>query len=352
MPLLVTHPTLPSVLLNGSALIKVCGGPSRSIQVNSDNAAAVSLSKDVDLSHAGPNDPGACTTGTGGDFAVFGGPTSPPAGLNLGTTGRYDQPAAPLRDPYENIPAPAIPPAGTKSTFTGPGCPVAECTVYSPGLYNSIIVKNDTALFRPGLYYINGSKGFGNAANGNMLMATGYPPDPQTGSGMVVYNTGAGIFDIGANSTAHLLGSDNNSFYEGLLFFQDRDAVAQTHSLGGGGDIVLTGTLYMTNWLTVMQNQPSQYQTLESGWKRGDSDQRDDRRERSEHGRNLLCDLQPGCRSDSAYPKGRVGQIAGSPVCLLNGTWEGSCARAFTWPSRQTENSLIARPREQETNGP
>jgi hypothetical protein len=86
---------------------------------------------------------------------------------------------------------------------------------------------------------------------------------------MDVYNNGAGIFYIGANSNAHLLGSDNTSFYEGILFFQDRNGAARTHNLGGGGDIVLTGTLYMTNWLSVMQNQPSQYQTLNLGGNAG-----------------------------------------------------------------------------------
>ena len=236
--------------------------------MNSDSPVAVSLSKDVDLSHAGPNDPGDCTTGTGGDFAVYGGPATPPPGLNLGTTGRYDQPATPQSDPYEHIPAPAIPSAGSKSSYMGPGCPVATCTLYSPGLFGGITVKNETALFKPGLYYISGG-GFGNAANGNMLMATGFPPDPNTGSGMVVYNTGAGVFNIGANSTAHLVGADNTSFYEGILFFEDRDAVPLTHHLGGGGDIVLTGALYMTNWLTVMKNQPNQYQTLDLGGNAG-----------------------------------------------------------------------------------
>jgi hypothetical protein len=268
VPLLVTHPTLPSALTNGSAQLKICGGPAVSIQVNSDNALAVAISKVVDLSHAGPNDPGTCTTGTGGDFAVTGGPVSPPASLNLGTTGHYDQPSAPQRDPYENIPAPAIPLAGNKFTLSGPGCPVAVCMVYSPGLYNGIKVKNETALFQPGLYYINGG-GFINDANGNMRMATGYPADPKTGSGMVVYNTGVGIFDLGANSNATLVGSDNSSFYQGILFFQDRDAVAQTHNLGGGGAIVLTGTLYMTNWRTVMQSQPAKYQTLNLGGNAG-----------------------------------------------------------------------------------
>lgn len=268
VPLLVTHPSLPSVLLNGAALLKVCGGPPVSVQVNSENAVAVSLSKDVDLSHAGPNDPGDCTTGTGGDFAVTGGPSSPPPGLNLGITGTYAQPSAPQRDPFENIPAPAIPMPGIKITVSGPGCPVLECTLYSPGLYNGIRVKNDTALFKPGLYYISNG-GFINDANGNMLMAPGYPADPKTGSGMVVYNTGTGIFDIGANSNARLQGADNDSFYEGILFFQDRDAAAQTHNLGGGGTIVLTGALYITNWRTLMQNQPTQYQTLNLGGNAG-----------------------------------------------------------------------------------
>ena len=268
VPLLVTHPTFPSTLTNGSALLQVCGGPPVSVQVNSGNAVAVSLSKVVDLSHAGPLDPGDCTTGTGGDFAVTGGPTTPPASLSLGTTGNYDQPSTPQRDPYENIPAPAVPSPGVKSIVMGPICPAAKCTLYSPGLYNGIQVKNDTALFEPGLYYISGG-GFVNAANGNMLMATGFPADPQTGSGMVVYNTGVGIFDLGANSNARLVGSDNTSFYEGILFFQDRDAVAQTHNLGGGGAIVLTGALYMTNWRTVMVNQPSQYQTLNLGGNAG-----------------------------------------------------------------------------------
>ncbi len=234
-----------------------------SVQVNSDSPIAVNLSKAFDLSHAGPADTGDCTTGTGGDFAVTGGPTTAPAGLQLGTTGHYNQPSAPQQDPYQDIPAPAVPPAGDKHTYSGPGCPVLECMLYSPGLFNGgIRVKNETALFKPGLYYMNNG-GFINDANGNMRMATGFAADPMTGAGMVVYNTGVGIFDLGANSTANLVGSDNTSFYRGILFFQDRDAVAQVHSLGGGGAIVLTGTLYITNWLSVMESQQSQYQTLE-----------------------------------------------------------------------------------------
>ena len=268
IPLLVTHPTLPSALLSGNAGVKVCGGPSRSVQVNSDNIIAIGLGKGMDLSHAGPNDPGDCTTGTGADFAVVGGPTTPPGGLSLGTTGSYIQPAVPMQDPFKDIPAPTIPAAGTTSTTNKNGCPVSICTLYTPGLYGGITVKNDTALFKPGLYYISGG-GFGNAANGNMLMATGFAPDPVTGSGMVVYNTGVGLFSLGANATATLQGSDVGSIYKGILFFQDRTAPAQTHNLGGGGQITLNGSLYITNTRDIMLANPSQYQTLSLGGNSG-----------------------------------------------------------------------------------
>ncbi|HYL38406.1 MAG TPA: Tad domain-containing protein [Bryobacteraceae bacterium] len=270
IPLLVMHPTLASVLMTGAALVRVCGGPSRSVQVDSNSSIAVALGKGMDLSHAGPNDPGDCTTGTGADFAVVGGPSTLPGGLLLGTTGNYVQPALTMPDPYRNIPDPAVPTTlGTKSPISGHGCPIVQCTLYSPGLYTGgIKVKNETALFMPGLYYINGG-GFGNAANGIMLMATGFPPDSATGSGMVVYNTGAGVFNIGANASATLTGSDNSSSYQGILFFQDRHAPAQTHSLGGGGQITLNGTLYITDTRDVMLADPSQYQTVTLGGNSG-----------------------------------------------------------------------------------
>ena len=95
--LLITHPTLANAV-TGSAVV-VCGGPPRSVQVNSNNINAAT-SSGFDLSRAGPNDPGNCSTGTGADFGSFGGPTSVPPGVSLGTTGRYVQPASPILDPY------------------------------------------------------------------------------------------------------------------------------------------------------------------------------------------------------------------------------------------------------------
>jgi len=40
--------------------------------------------------------------------------------------------------------------------------------------------------------------------------------------------------------------------YKGILFFEDRAADAQTHTLGGGGQMTLTGTIYLTNTLATM----------------------------------------------------------------------------------------------------
>ena len=92
VPILVTHPTMASSLsLQGTPTIKICGGPSRSIQVNSTSATAAATggNSSIDLSHAGPNDTnGNCTTGTGADLGVTGGPSTSPS-VSYGTTGHY-----------------------------------------------------------------------------------------------------------------------------------------------------------------------------------------------------------------------------------------------------------------------
>ena len=249
-PILVSHPNLSGALsVGGSASITICGGPSRSIQVNSSSPTAVSVGT-VDLSKAGPLDSGTCTTGTGADFAVHGGPTAKPGGINLGTAGNYVQPSSIMQDPLASVPEPANPiTPGTQTVVHNPtnGCPVANCTLYSPGLYTSYLqIKNDTALFEPGLYYMQG--GFGNAANGNIQMATGVANNAVTGAGMVMYITGNGTIDLTANASAVMRGSDTTSIYKGILFFVDRRPAtqnAQTHTLGhGNSQITIVGTVY------------------------------------------------------------------------------------------------------------
>ena len=282
VPILVTHPSLSnSFSLSGTPSVTICGGPSKSIQINSSSATAVSLggNSSVDLSQAGPGGTGGCT-GSGGDFGNWGGPSTQPSGISTGS-GHYVDPASPIQDPLANVSPPPIPttaPAPTALANGVSGCPSSPkkgCMLYSPGLYTAgIDGKNSTPIFKPGIYYIQSSAGMVCSANCDMYMATGFT-DGSTGTNtgwtgnMLVYNTGpagnasnAGAFDLGANGSISLTGSPNSSAYEGILFFQDRSSQAQSHSLGGGGSITLVGTLYMTNSIATMTSTPTQYQSL------------------------------------------------------------------------------------------
>ena len=109
VPLVVLHRTASASLsVGGSSKIVILGGPQRSIQVDSKDTGAVSVGT-VDLHLAGPNS-------TGSDFAVFGGPVSAPASVNLGTTGHYLPGATPFGDPFASVAAPTKP--GTPGTAT------------------------------------------------------------------------------------------------------------------------------------------------------------------------------------------------------------------------------------------
>jgi hypothetical protein len=92
-----------SLSTNGTTNIIICGGPSKSIQVNSSSASAYASPKAgglIDLSHAGPADPGNCTTGTGADFGTFGGAAANPGSVSLGSTGHYVPTSSPVQDPF------------------------------------------------------------------------------------------------------------------------------------------------------------------------------------------------------------------------------------------------------------
>jgi len=293
VPIIILHPTLAGAFsINGSDTVTICGGPDRSIQVNSSNAASISVSggsNTVDLSKAGPADPGNCSTGTGADFGDFGGPATQPFGsLLLGTTGHYLQPASPINDPLATVAAPSQPAAGLtqlilSSSATRYGCPpLMGCTLYGPGYYASgIKVKNDFALFTPGLYYL-GSNGFSMDSNSNAIMATGTATPYPTGfsnGGMLIYNTGNHSGDtININSNAGknapgivLVGSDPTSAYKGMLFFEDRTMPALSHSLQGGATMSLTGTIYLTNTVPTMTTTAAHHQSLSLGGGPGSS---------------------------------------------------------------------------------
>jgi Putative Flp pilus-assembly TadE/G-like len=209
IPILVLDPNTPKSTppqsafnVQGNGAIQIFGGPNRSIQVNSSassgscgqsNCSVNSPwgSASVDLSQAGP-------LGTGADMAMSGAPTAAMSGFNGGTTGHWIAPAAPIMDPFAQVcypgqttncnaiingySAPAVPSApsgviatnGSTSTvctaaqvvggschvrYTENGCPDSGigCTLYEPGAYpGGIQVKNETAIFDPGLYYVTG----------------------------------------------------------------------------------------------------------------------------------------------------------------------------------------------------
>jgi len=168
-PIVVTHPSLSNSLsTNGTTTIVICGGPSRSIQVNSSSATAYASPKAgglIDLSHAGTADNGSCATGKGADFGVLGGATTNPGSISLGSTGKYISPSSIVEDPLRNVSQPSLPgTTGTKTTTTSGnlGCNYPTCTVYSPGVYTGGIDTNTLpssaahVIFKPGLYYMKG----------------------------------------------------------------------------------------------------------------------------------------------------------------------------------------------------
>jgi hypothetical protein len=282
VPMIITDPiSSGSLSMNGSTSITICGGPTQSIQINSSSSTAYTGGGTVDLSHAGPADTtGNCTTGTGANFGVFGGDATKPGSVQLGSTGKYVSPSSPIQDPLAGVAAPTIPAnnggMGVVATGTD-GCTSSSCYLLTPGLWTggiSVPHPHDTLIFAPGVYYINGG-GF-DLKNGTAFMCSSCPADPNTGNGMVIYDTSSttkkvgtltcdvtGGFTIDTGVTATLLGAGVSTAtpptapsgpYYGILFFEDRNACAQTHSLGqGNGCFSLTGTVYITNTLAFMQ---------------------------------------------------------------------------------------------------
>jgi hypothetical protein len=316
VPIIVTHPTKSGALnLGGTGTgpkIKICGGPAQSIQVNSTNATAITWTGNptVDLSKAGPADAGNCVAGTGASFGVAGGPSGSNALLqctgtqvtgcvDLGTTGFFIDPSPAILDPLAGVTAPPDPtvvnamdlnPMPVAVMAGVNGCPAASggCTLYFPGKYsgamNDIKVKNQTALFAPGIYYMYGTN-FTLDSNGNPYMAVGLPDNSSTGTpgtgnccgtatgwtqNMLIYMTGPtagatntiGVFSVNANAGdpgSFLIGSPNGSAYKGIFLFVDRNAATQTHSIDGGAQLQITGTLYMTS----ANNSATVYQILD-----------------------------------------------------------------------------------------
>jgi putative Flp pilus-assembly TadE/G-like protein len=180
IPIIVLHPTCQhSFQVSGSASLKIVGGPTKSVQVNSGNqscAAATNGSSNscdgngtIDLSQGGPDFNGSA-------FGVFGQPTTAPKNF----TGASWSQASPINDPFARVPAPdlnslPVPPQnGTHVNFHEHGCPDNKgCTWYEAGVYSvPIAVKGVTAIFVPGVYYIK-PLSYASATGGNLCGSAG-----------------------------------------------------------------------------------------------------------------------------------------------------------------------------------
>lgn len=222
-PMVVLDPKTTSLTLQGNSSTIIYGGPSRSLQVNSNAATAISVKggASLDLSKGGPNL-------TGSSLGVLGGPTTAPGGFSLGTTGSWQSPSSLVSDPFAELcapgqsgcpkvngsSAPAIPGAptipsdqaalGCKSipcslNYHDPvhGCPDSGgCLLYTAGYYGSkISISNHTAVFDPGIYYL---------ANG-LTLGSNSAARPGTGAGdgsggTVFYLSGSSSLSLNANS--------------------------------------------------------------------------------------------------------------------------------------------------------
>jgi hypothetical protein len=102
--------------------------------------------------------------------------------------------------------------------------------------------------------------------------------------GILVYNSGAGAFNVGSNGSANLIGTTETSAYKGIIFFENRTAGVDAskvknptlnkftpHQLGGGGTLSLIGTIYLTNTRATMLASPNQFQELDLSGNSGNS---------------------------------------------------------------------------------
>ena len=155
IPIIVLHPTLNDAFqLQGNPAITICGGPTKSIQVNSGNTTEASHCRQRNYRslHAGPKELGDCTLGTGADLrGVSAKPSTPPSGNVTWVRRTYVQPASPIRDPLASVNPPPVPATAACTHVSRLGQVQVPSLVQwprdrtavpfsSPGLYPSAIV--------------------------------------------------------------------------------------------------------------------------------------------------------------------------------------------------------------------
>jgi hypothetical protein len=234
IPILVLNPTVSqSFHVQGTPNIVIVGGPSKSIQVNSVSATATSFggaSANVNLCAGGGGFCGS-TMGVWGPLtnsSVPSGtqfysstatctanrPAGAPSCSTTQTAPQFNYPSAPIADPLASQVAPSLPTTTQAGPYTtaaagAQGCPLTSgtCDVYGPGYYpNGIQIKNRTAIFDPGIYYMAGNP-CGGSTNSSFCAQANSCIRPSTnvgdGSGGTVFyfaDTNGYSVQVGANA--------------------------------------------------------------------------------------------------------------------------------------------------------
>lgn len=156
VPMLILDPIDPhTYTLKGTPAVRIIGGPTQSIQVNSTDPVAAyfqDAAVSTDLTQGGPTD-------SGSTFGVTGGPVTAPTEFLTNPPGTWQPGTAPIPDPFAAVPPPPDPGAAGKVTngvlYGVNGCPAATCTEFTAGDYfGGITCKNATCIFDPGVYYV------------------------------------------------------------------------------------------------------------------------------------------------------------------------------------------------------
>lgn len=243
-PLVVLHPTMSGALrYSGGAIVRIVGGPQRSIQVNSTSATSVACSPSgyIDTSKAGPSATGGDIGVVSTELAAQNGCASSGGykGFTGGTTGNWRSSVLPVSDPYAGLAAPvSVKTAGTvpltyNATYGNfqwvgygiDGCPdvngegayagngvKTNCAEFGPGYYPNGLQMPDnysTVIFLPGVYYINGSLSSGGSSTLRMALpcwssyTSGYSSaacSPTAKTNHLIYSQGQGVFMYFTNS--------------------------------------------------------------------------------------------------------------------------------------------------------
>jgi hypothetical protein len=153
--------------------------------------------------------------------------------LNLTKCSTPTTNAAPAKDPYANVPAPAV--TGPCKTVPPGAAPI------QPGRYCGGLSVNGTKTFTSGGVYVIDGGTF--QLNGNAVVQ---------GSGVTFYLTNGAT--VAFNGNAHLdFSAPTSGTYSGILFFGDRNQANALQKFNGDATSSMTGAIYMPSQ-AVQQN--------------------------------------------------------------------------------------------------